>query len=68
MTSAPVFKPRDLVTTPTGRRAEVINIRSDGRRDLEYKDEEGGFVTLPREALKLVHEAKVKPWPSRIPP
>lgn len=63
-----IFKPRDLVKTPSGRLAEVTNIRADGKRDLEYKDADGGQVALAPSALELVKSATPRPWPSRHAP
>lgn len=63
----PLFKPGDIVRTPTGRTAKVIEPRSDGKRDLEYLDSEGGKVALEPEMLTMVTPAPVRPWPSRKP-
>lgn len=65
--NAPLFKPGDHVRTPTFRLAVVTDIRTDGKRDLEYLDAEGGKVALEPSMLVLVKAAKVTPWPSRLP-
>lgn len=63
----PIIKPGDLVQTPTGRPAVVMNIRSDGKRDCNYTDQEGGQVALATKDLKLVKSMKPRPWPSHSP-
>jgi hypothetical protein len=53
-------KPGDLVATPTGRMARVVEVTVDGRRQLEYLDNDGGEVVLRPSLLSLVHSAPVR--------
>lgn len=52
------FKPGDLVETPTGRMARVVEVLPENRRALDYVDDAGGRVSLPMRLLNLVHS-----WP-----
>jgi len=65
MAVTPIFKPRDVVRTPSGRTAQVVDLNHDGTRELMYLDKEGGYVTLETRMLHLVKEATPLPWPSR---
>ena len=60
----PVFKPRDVVRTPSGRTAEVVALTQDGKRELMYLDGDGGYVTLERHMLVMLKEATPRPWPT----
>ena len=61
----PLFKPRDIVRTPSGRTAQVVDLNPDGRRELMYLDHDGGYVTLETSMLTMLKEATPRPWPSR---
>ena len=62
-----VFKPRDLVETPSGRTAKVVELNADGSRKLRYTDGSREEVSLMPAHLRLVHEAKVRPWLHHAP-
>ena len=63
----PVFKPRDLVETPSGRVAKVLELNPDGSRRLRYTDGKREEVDLMPAHLRLVHEARVRPWLHHAP-
>lgn len=53
-----MIKPRDIVRTPSGRTARVIEVLPAGRRLLEYLDDREG-VELHESMLYLVQSAPV---------
>lgn len=53
-----MIKPRDLVRTPSGRTARVIEVLPGGRRLLEYIDDREG-VELHESMLYLIQSAPV---------
>lgn len=59
-------KPRDLVRTPTGRTALVVEILGDGRRELKYVDGDRSTVALSPSLLKVQISAKPRPWRDRL--
>jgi hypothetical protein len=54
------FKVDDLVETPTGRFAQIIAVLPGNRREVVYRDDQGGGADLPVRLLTLVHSAPVK--------
>ena len=67
MSAAPAGAPKpklhDLVRTPSGRTARVIEVRpSDGRRVCEYLDGAKDEVVLKPDLLLVVKSADVVPW------
>jgi hypothetical protein len=59
----PTIKPDDLVRTPSGRTAVVIQVRPCGFRLLQYVDAPRGQVELHVDDLYLVRSAVPRPWP-----
>ena len=59
--STAYIKPRDIVRTPSGRDARVIEVLPEGRRRLEYLDDYEG-VELPARLLYVVQAAPALPW------
>lgn len=62
----PLAKPRDQVETPLGRVGLVLAVLPGGRREVQYLDPEGGTVELRADLLKVVVNAKTRPWRDRI--
>jgi len=58
------FKPRDIVTTPSGRMAKVTEILRGGERRVKFfdNDEVADFKVCH---LTLMSEGKVQPWRER---
>ena len=54
------FKVDDLVETPTGRFAQITAILPQNRRELVYRDDQGGGAELSVRLLRLVHSVLVK--------
>lgn len=54
------FKVDDLVETPTGRVAQIIAVLPGNRREVVYRDDQGGGADLPVRLLTLVHSVPVK--------
>lgn len=57
-----IIKPGDLVETPSGRHAKVIEVEPGRNRLLQYCDNREGVV-LPAALLKVLRAAPVRPWP-----
>lgn len=62
------FKPDDLVETPTGRFAQITAVLPQNRREIVYRDDQGGAAELPVRLLRLVHSAHVKGFTKRARP
>lgn len=58
----PTIKPGDLVRTPSGATATVLEINPDGSRELELLN--GQRLALLPGLLFLVRAALPRPWPS----
>lgn len=61
-TTPPDFKPRDLVTTPTGRLAKILEVLPFSERVVEFLEGERGEATFRTTQLKMYHAAAVRPW------
>lgn len=55
----PLFKPRDLVRTPHGRTARVVEVLTAGRRLVQFIDGPREQAIVQRDDLLLVREAPV---------
>lgn len=67
--SDPLYKPGDLVRTPSGRYARVIEVRPERRRLVRYLDEAPGEdFEIGVTKLEMMKSAAVKPWSNRRPP
>ncbi len=60
------IKPRDLVRTPSGRTARVVDVLPGHRRLCQYEDNGQGVEILAR-LLQVVASAPVLPWKKRSP-
>lgn len=57
----PTIKPGDLVRTPSGATATVVDINPDGSRELELLN--GERLALLPSLLFVVRAAVPQPWP-----
>lgn len=57
--SQPLFKPRDLVRTPHGRTARVVEVLTAGRRLVQFVDGPREQAIVERDGLLLVQAAPV---------
>lgn len=60
-----IFKPDDVVRTPTGRLATIQRINPDGSRLIEDSASGERYDIMPGH-LTLVHAATPRPWPKRV--
>jgi hypothetical protein len=58
----PDFKPKDLVTTPTGRLAKILEVLPYSERLVEFLEGERGEAVFRICQLKMFQAAKVRPW------
>lgn len=64
---APIlFKPDDLVRTPSGRTCTVLKLNPDGSRRVEDRATGEVYDIMPAH-LVLVRASTPKPWPKRTP-
>lgn len=67
-TTPPLKKPGDLVRTPAGRSAHVVEIQPSGMRLIEHIDGARERVAMHMDDLFLVREAKPVAWTKHAPP
>jgi hypothetical protein len=60
-----VFKPDDIVRTPSGQTAVVVRINPDGSREIEDLKTLDRFDIMPRH-LTLIRASTPRPWPKRV--
>lgn len=56
------FKPRDIVTTPSGRMAKVTEILPGGERRVKFLDQPDEVADFKICHLTLITEGKIRPW------
>jgi len=64
----PIIKPRDLVITPSGRLAKVLEILPHHMRLIQWLEGEPGHATLCVDDLRLWQEGKVRRWAEHVLP